>query len=79
MRSGEGVDRGVAQIGAIAVGEVGGPEADEGTLFVHAVDVIGGHCGSNPSPTWNDVTVLWSTGARWTLQPYLQAGYPVVP
>ena len=56
-----------------------GPEADEGTLFVHAVDVIGGHCGSNPGPTWNDVTVLWSTGARWTLQPYLQAGYPLVP
>ena len=56
-----------------------GPEADEGTLFVHAVDVIGGHCGSNPGPTWNDVTVLWSTGARWTLQPYLQAGFPLVP
>ena len=25
-----------------------GPEADEGTRFVHVVDVIGGHCGSNP-------------------------------
>ena len=56
-----------------------GPEADEGTLWVHAVDVIGGHCGPNPGPTWNDVTVLFSTGARWTLQPYLQAGFPLVP
>lgn len=56
-----------------------GPETDEGTTFVHAVDVIGGHCGSSPSGTWNDVTVLWSTGAKWTLQPYLQAGYPLIP
>ena len=24
-------------------------EADEGTLLVHVVDVIGGHCGGNPS------------------------------
>lgn len=56
-----------------------GPEADEGTLWVHAVDVIGGHCGSNPGATWNNVTVLFSTGAKWTLQPYLQAGYPLVP
>ena len=56
-----------------------GPEADEGTLFVHAVDVINGHCGSNPSWAWNNVTVLWSTGAKWTLQPYLQAGFPQFP
>lgn len=56
-----------------------GPETDEGTLFVHAVDVINGHCGSNPQPTWNNVTVLFSTGAKWTLQPYLQAGFPQYP
>lgn len=56
-----------------------GPENDEGTRFVHVVDVIGGHCGPNPAPAWIDVTVLWSTGAQWTLQPYLQAGYPQVP
>jgi hypothetical protein len=56
-----------------------GVEADEGTLNVYAVDVIGGHCGSNPGPTWIDQTVLWSTGAKWTLQPYLQAGYPQFP
>ncbi len=56
-----------------------GPENDEGTLYVHAVDVIGGHCGSNPTPAWINQTVLWSTGAKWTLQPYLQAGFPAVP
>lgn len=56
-----------------------GPETDEGTLFVHAVDVIAGHCGPNPGGAWIDVTVLWSTGAKWTLQPYLQAGYSAVP
>jgi hypothetical protein len=53
-----------------------GPDADEGTRFVHVVDVIGGHCGSNPGGVWIDQTVLWSTGATWTLQPYLAAGYP---
>lgn len=53
-----------------------GQQADEGTLYVHVVDVIGGHCGSNPSPAWIDQTVLWSTGAKWTLQPYLAAGFP---
>jgi hypothetical protein len=56
-----------------------GPQDDEGTLFVHVVDVIGGHCGSNPGPTWINQTILWSTGAKWTLQPYLQAGYPQFP
>ena len=56
-----------------------GPESDEGTLYVHAIDVINGHCGSSPSWAWNNVTVLWSTGAKWTLQPYLQAGYPQFP
>lgn len=56
-----------------------GSENDEGTLFVHVVDVIGGHCGGNPTPAWINQTVLWSTGAKWTLQPYLQAGYPAVP
>jgi len=56
-----------------------GPENDEGTLYVHVVDVIGSHCGSNPSAAWINQTVLWSTGAKWTLQPYLQAGYPPVP
>jgi hypothetical protein len=53
-----------------------GPEGDEGTRFVHVVDVISGHCGGNPGGAWIDQTVLWSTGATWTLQPYTAAGYP---
>lgn len=52
-----------------------GSDADEGTYNTYVVDVIGGHCGGNPSPAWIDVTVMFSTGARWTLQPYLNAGY----
>ena len=51
-----------------------GSEADEGTLNVYVVDVIGSHCGSNPTTAWIDQTVLGSTGAKWTLQPYLAAG-----
>ena len=53
-----------------------GSQADEGTRQVHVVDVIGGHCGSNPGWAWIDQTVLWSTGAMWTLQPYTAAGFP---
>jgi hypothetical protein len=53
-----------------------GSQADEGTRQVHVVDVIGGHCGGNPGPAWIDQTVLWSTGAMWTLQPYRNAGFP---
>jgi hypothetical protein len=56
-----------------------GPEGDEGTRFVHVVDVIAGHCGGSPSGAWINQTVLWSTGAMWTLQPYLQAGLPQFP
>jgi hypothetical protein len=52
-----------------------GSEADEGTRQVHVVDFIGGHCGPNPGPAWIDQTVLFSTGAMWTLVPYIQAGY----
>ena len=52
-----------------------GSDADEGTYNTYVVDVIGGHCGSNPTPSWNDVTVMFSTGGRWTLQPYTAAGY----
>ena len=53
-----------------------GPEADEGTRYVHVVDVIIGHCGGNPGAGWIDQTILWTTGATWTLQPYTAAGYP---
>ncbi len=52
-----------------------GKEPDEGTRQVHVVDFIGGHCGPNPGPVWIDQTVLFSTGAMWTIVPFLQAGY----
>jgi len=52
-----------------------GSEPDEGTRQVHVIDVIGGHCGPNPGPAWIDQTVLFSTGATWTLVPYIEAGY----
>jgi hypothetical protein len=52
-----------------------GPEGDEGTRLTHVVDIISGHCGPNPGPAWIDQTQLFSTGAVWTLLPYIQAGY----
>lgn len=30
----------------------------EGSSTVYIVDVIAGHCGDNPQPAWNDVTVF---------------------
>ena len=45
-----------------------GPGAPYETAYdTYVIDVIGGHCGPTPSPAWNDVTVLGSTGAMWTL------------
>jgi hypothetical protein len=52
-----------------------GSEPDEGTFNVYVIDVIAGHCGASPSTAWINQTVLGSTGAMWTLQPYLQAGF----
>lgn len=52
-----------------------GPDPDEGTRQVYVVDIIGGHCGSNPSAWWLDQTIVGSTGAQWTLVPYLNAGF----
>ncbi|HQZ40911.1 MAG TPA: hypothetical protein PLH72_17920 [Vicinamibacterales bacterium] len=52
-------------------------DPDEGTTNVYIIDVIGGHCGSNPQPSWIDVTEATRTGGtigRWTLQPYIAAG-----
>jgi hypothetical protein len=52
---------------------------DEDTTNVYIIDVIGGHCGSNPTAGWNDVTQVTidsGTLGRWTLQPYLAAGFP---
>jgi hypothetical protein len=45
-----------------------GPGPDQGSTQVYIVDVIGGHCGSNPSPTWGDVTdITYNSGTvgRW--------------
>ena len=37
---------------------------DESSTDVSIIDIIGGHCGPSPSPTWNDVTPLGA--GRWT-------------
>ena len=45
-----------------------GPGPDAGSTDVYIIDVIGGHCGSNPGPAWNDVTAItYSSGTvgRW--------------
>jgi hypothetical protein len=52
-----------------------GSEPDEGTRQTHVVDIISGHCGPNPGPAWIDQTVLFTTGATWTLIPYIEAGH----
>ena len=46
-----------------------GAGRDEGSTEVYIIDIIGGHCGSNPSPGWNDVTGATAAGGsigRWT-------------
>ena len=46
-----------------------GRGADENSTEVYIIDIIGGHCGSNPQPAWNDVTdVTYNSGTigRWT-------------
>jgi hypothetical protein len=43
-----------------------GPEANSTAVYI--IDVIGGHCGATPSPSWNDVTdvtVNSGTIGRW--------------
>ena len=61
-------------------GNVGDPSLDvvdyhygagpsEGSVQVYIIDVIGGHCGSDPFPVWNDVTQVTyenNTIGRWT-------------
>jgi hypothetical protein len=45
-----------------------GAGADQGSTQVYIIDIIGGHCGSNPSPTWIDVTDATFNGGtigRW--------------
>ncbi len=46
-----------------------GNNADEGSTQVYIIDVIAGHCGSNPQASWIDVTdVTFGGGSigRWT-------------
>lgn len=40
-------------------------EMAAGSIEVFVFDVIGGHCGPTPSPAWQNVTVVGSSGARW--------------
>ncbi len=57
-------------------GATTGPSAS--TVNISIFDMIGGHCGSNPGPHWQDQTeATVSQGARavWTLLPYIEAGY----
>lgn len=45
-----------------------GPGPDYGSTAVYIIDVVGGHCGSNPSAAWIDVTdVTYNSGTvgRW--------------
>lgn len=56
-----------------------GSNADEDTTDVYIIDVIAGHCGGSPGWNWQDVTAATRNGGgigRWTLQPYLSAGFP---
>jgi hypothetical protein len=57
-------------------------ESDEGTRNVYIIDIIAGHCGSRPGPNWADQTEATrraNTRGIWTLVPYINAGYPIVP
>jgi hypothetical protein len=45
-----------------------GPGPDANSTDVYIIDIIGGHCGANPTPVWNDVTditVNSGTIGRW--------------
>jgi len=58
---------GDASLDVIAYHSGAGPS--EGSTQVYIIDIIGGHCGSSPRPSWNDVTqVTRDAGAigRWT-------------
>jgi hypothetical protein len=59
-----------------------GSGPDEDTQSTYIVDVIGGHCGPNPGPSWIDVTGATRNAGTigiWTLIPYVEAGYPISP
>lgn len=57
-------------------------KSDEGAQSpdIYIIDIIGGHCGPNPSAAWIDQTRATrdaGTKGIWTLLPYLDAGYPL--
>jgi len=39
---------------------------DEGNPNVWAIDIIGGHCGSNPTVLWSNISGSGGAGAAWT-------------
>ena len=46
-----------------------GSQPDEGTTQVYIIDILGGHCGPNPTPAWIDQTQATAnsgTIGRWT-------------
>ncbi len=48
---------------------------DEGTIDVNIFDIIGGHCGGNPTWNWEDVTQKTLDGGtigKGTLRPYIR-------
>ena len=53
-----------------------GSQTDENTREIYVIDVIGGHCGANPGPTWINQTGVGGADAAWTLQPFTAAGFP---
>jgi hypothetical protein len=55
-----------------------GTNPDEGTVDAYIWDTIGGHCGPRPDAFWGDVTDVTlrsGTTMRWTLQPFISAGF----
>lgn len=57
-----------------------GPGDDENDTNVYAFDVIQGHCPGPgepaPRPKWQNITDPNGAGARFTLLPYINAGFP---
>jgi hypothetical protein len=41
-------------------------DPDEGTLNVHAVNILHSQCGGNPTPTWNHLEDAGRAPAAWT-------------
>lgn len=63
---------------------------DRGESQIYVIDIISGHCGSRPAPAWIDQTRPTWDGrghpacgtewcAKWTIDPYLRAGFPPDP